>query len=98
MSADSMELTGGDVTVFCEECDSIIDIEHTQFSKPVSKYIEEGDTEHKSTCKTRCICGHEISVELEVWSCNGYSIRSSLTCDDDECFNHLEFEIKRNYY
>lgn len=60
----------------------------------VSLYV--GDTEHKATYTGRCKCGHEITVELEVWSCNGYSTYVELN-SEDECFNHLKFGIKRNH-
>lgn len=96
MIADSLELTGGDVTVYCGECDAVLTVKHTAFTKPVS-IQDDGDTEHKSTCVTRCRCGNEIKVELGVWSCNGYSTHNAVKCEDDECSNHLEFELKRNY-
>ena len=96
MSADSLELTGGHASVCCDECDNVFDIEHTKFAKPVSEYTDDGDTEHKASYVGHCTCDHEINLELEVWSCNGYSTYVELN-SADECFNHLEFEIKRNY-
>lgn len=94
MSRDSLTLTGGYATVCCDFCDLVFDVKYTEFSTPQS-IDDDGDTEHTSVYKGKCVCGHDIEIELEVWSCNGYSTLVELN-GIYGYDNHFEFEIERN--